>query len=236
LILFSVILKMHKLYVLFLGLTCIIPLCYGKKDYYKSLEIERGASLTDIKKAFRKMALKYHPDKNPGKDTTKKFREIAEAYEVLGDESRRRQYDQMGHNAWSAPGTDGFKPGNFDFEDLVKSAGFEAEFFKDMDAGMKAHFAAHFGHMKAAHGDAFNPEDLNLEETFKPFMNNADNFEDVKVEIKNGQTCKTIKHKVGNTETVQTQCTSTVEHGVEGDSEAKKIHGSDREMDRHGEL
>ena len=60
-----------------------------KRDYYKVLEVDRSASKQEIKKAFRKMALKYHPDKNPGEDTTKKFREVAEAYEVLGDEGKR---------------------------------------------------------------------------------------------------------------------------------------------------
>merc|ERR1711936_1475917 len=70
-------------------------ICDAKKDYYKSLGLEKGASYKEIKKAFRQMALKYHPDKNPDKDTSKKFREVAEAYEVLRDEDKRRQYDQM---------------------------------------------------------------------------------------------------------------------------------------------
>merc|ERR1719318_431081 len=66
------------------------------------------------------MALKYHPDKNPNKDTTKKFREVAEAYEVLGDEEKRRLYDSQGHGAWHGAGAGGYKPGNFDFDDLFK--------------------------------------------------------------------------------------------------------------------
>ena len=79
-------------------LSCSIG--YAKKDYYKVLDVDRSASQKEIKKAFRNLALKYHPDKNPDEDSSRKFREIAEAYEVLRDEEKRRQYDQMGHGAW----------------------------------------------------------------------------------------------------------------------------------------
>ncbi|XP_031351566.1 dnaJ homolog subfamily B member 6-B isoform X2 [Photinus pyralis] len=67
-------------------------------DYYKVLDVPRGASTADIKKAYRKLALKWHPDKNPNnsEDATKKFKEISEAYEVLSDEKKRRVYDQYG--------------------------------------------------------------------------------------------------------------------------------------------
>jgi curved DNA-binding protein len=68
------------------------------KDYYKILGVPRNASDDQIKKAYRKLAMKYHPDKNPGKeqDASKKFKEINEAYGVLGDKDKRRQYDQFG--------------------------------------------------------------------------------------------------------------------------------------------
>jgi molecular chaperone DnaJ len=69
-------------------------------DYYSLLEIERNASQDEIKKAYRKKALKYHPDKNPNNpDAEKKFKEISEAYEVLSDENKRRIYDQYGAEA-----------------------------------------------------------------------------------------------------------------------------------------
>lgn len=64
------------------------------KDYYNILEVERGCSQEDIKKAYRKLAIKYHPDKNPDGDA--KFKEIAEAYGVLGDEEKRKNYDRGG--------------------------------------------------------------------------------------------------------------------------------------------
>ena len=66
------------------------------KDYYKILGLVKGASEDDIKKAYRKMALKYHPDKNKAPGSEEKFKEIAEAYEVLSDKRKREVYDQYG--------------------------------------------------------------------------------------------------------------------------------------------
>ena len=66
------------------------------KDYYKILGLSRGAAEEDIKKAYRKMALKYHPDKNKSPGAEEKFKEIAEAYEVLSDKRKREIYDQYG--------------------------------------------------------------------------------------------------------------------------------------------
>src|SRR3984893_9123299 len=69
------------------------------KDYYKTLGVARGASTDDIKKAFRKLARKYHPDVNPGdKKAEAKFKEINEAYEVLSDPDKRQKYDTLGPN------------------------------------------------------------------------------------------------------------------------------------------
>ncbi|MCB0362142.1 MAG: DnaJ domain-containing protein [Bdellovibrionales bacterium] len=77
----------------------------SKRDYYASLEISRSASLEDIKKAYRKLALKYHPDKNPGNhQAEERFKEISEAYEVLRDPKKRQLYDQFGHAGPSAGG------------------------------------------------------------------------------------------------------------------------------------
>jgi molecular chaperone DnaJ len=69
-----------------------------KRDYYEVLGVARGASADDVKKAYRKLALKFHPDRNPGdKKAEESFKEVAEAYEVLSDEKKRARYDQFGH-------------------------------------------------------------------------------------------------------------------------------------------
>ena len=83
----------------------------SKRDYYDVLGVARGADAEEIKKAYRKMAIKYHPDKNPGdKEAEENFKEAAEAYEVLSNAEKRRRYDQFGHaaNAQSANGGGGF--------------------------------------------------------------------------------------------------------------------------------
>src|SRR4249920_2079928 len=73
-----------------------------KRDYYEVLEITKTASVEEVKKAYRKAALKHHPDKNPGdKEAEVKFKECAEAYEVLSDPQKRQRYDQYGHQGVS---------------------------------------------------------------------------------------------------------------------------------------
>ena len=70
-----------------------------KRDYYEVLGVGKDADAKEIKKAYRKLAMKYHPDKNPGdKDAEEKFKEINEAYEVLSDEEKRSTYDRFGHD------------------------------------------------------------------------------------------------------------------------------------------
>ena len=69
-----------------------------KRDYYEVLGVDRNASSEEIKKAYKKMAIKYHPDKNPGnKEAEEKFKEVAEAYSILSDPDKKARYDQFGH-------------------------------------------------------------------------------------------------------------------------------------------
>ena len=87
------------------------------KDYYKVLGVERKASADDIRKAYRKLAMQHHPDKNPGdKKAEDKFKEINEAYQVLSDEKKRARYDQLG-SAYSDFRTSGGRPGDFQWDD-----------------------------------------------------------------------------------------------------------------------
>ena len=82
----------------------------AKRDYYEVLGVGRDASVDEIKKAYRKLALKYHPDRNPGnKDAEEQFKEATEAYEVLRDKEKRARYDQFGHGGVSGPGAAGVR-------------------------------------------------------------------------------------------------------------------------------
>lgn len=94
----------------------------NKRDYYEVLEITRTSTSEEIKKAYKKKAIQYHPDKNPGDATAEeKFKEAAEAYEVLSDEQKRARYDRYGHNA--PGGFGGASSGGFSMEDIFSQFG-----------------------------------------------------------------------------------------------------------------
>jgi molecular chaperone DnaJ len=92
-----------------------------KRDYYEVLGVSRGASAEDIKKAYRKLAVKFHPDKNPGdKSAEDKFKELGEAYEVLSDADKRAAYDRFGHSAFQQGGGFGGAGGMHDPFDIFR--------------------------------------------------------------------------------------------------------------------
>ena len=97
----------------------------AKRDYYEVLGIDKNASEDEIKKAYRKLAIKYHPDRNPdSKEAEEKFKEAAEAYDVLHDPQKRQQYDQFGFNAPGAGGFGGFgETGGFSMDDIFSMFG-----------------------------------------------------------------------------------------------------------------
>lgn len=96
-----------------------------KRDYYEVLGVSRNASKEDIKRAYRKLALKYHPDRNKSPDAAEKFKEISEAYAVLSDNEKRMQYDRFGHAGIS---------GRYTWDDIFRGANFD-EIFKDLGFG-----------------------------------------------------------------------------------------------------
>ncbi len=108
----------------------------NKRDYYEVLGVHRDATSEQLKKAYRKLALKYHPDRNPGdKDAEEKFKEAAEAYEVLQDAQKRQIYDRYGHEGLSGSGYSGFQG----FEDIFSSFGDIFQEFFSFGSGGQAH-------------------------------------------------------------------------------------------------
>ena len=106
-----------------------------KRDYYEVLGVSKDAKADDLKKAYRKLALKYHPDKNPGdKEAEEKFKEAAEAYDVLSNPDKRARYDQFGHAGMGGGATGGGAGGfgGFDINDIFSQFG---DIFGDMGFG-----------------------------------------------------------------------------------------------------
>ena len=120
-----------------------------KRDYYEVLGVERGADDATIKKAYRQLAKKYHPDMNPGDaEAEKKFKEASEAYAILSDADKRRQYDQFGHSAFEGGGAGGgfggFDFGGADFSDIF------GDIFGDFFGGGRRSSSYNNGPMKGA--------------------------------------------------------------------------------------
>jgi curved DNA-binding protein len=151
------------------------------KDYYKMMGVSKSATTDEIKKAFRKLAVKYHPDKNPGdKKAEEKFKEIAEANEVLSDPVKRKKYDELGAN-WKeyeqqqaqGGGFYGGQGGGY----RQRGGGFNVEDFGGGESGFSDFFESMFGgggfggsskkSTRAARGHDFQTEmDISLEEAF----------------------------------------------------------------------
>ncbi len=112
-----------------------------KRDYYEVLGVAKTATAEEIKKAYRKKAIQYHPDKNPGdKEAEEKFKEAAEAYEVLSDPQKRQRYDQFGFAGMSGAG--GFSGGDFSMQDIFSQFG---DLFESWGMGGGGGFSSFFG-------------------------------------------------------------------------------------------
>tara|TARA_B100000003_G_scaffold159304_1_gene144966 strand:- start:12022 stop:13146 length:1125 start_codon:yes stop_codon:yes gene_type:complete len=114
-----------------------------KRDYYDVLEVSRDADEKELKKAFRSLARKYHPDKNDAPDADEKFKEIQEAYAVLSDPDKRRNYDRFGHNT---PGGSPFGPGGFQGFNINLDDILGGDFFSNIFGGGKRRSTQRQGH------------------------------------------------------------------------------------------
>lgn len=202
----------------------------AKGDYYDILGVPKDATERQIKKAFHKLALKYHPDRNKSPDAEAKFREIAEAYETLSDEKRRKEYDQFGHHP--SPGQDhrggGGGNGDYNFRQHFQSFNFNFdEMFKDSDsfghqqyhhfhsnsqAHQRRHFSNHFQahqeamnrHKRAFGGEVFDDMFEDLEKMFT--FNTHSSRTESRFQSSGKQHCRTVTQRRGNMVTTFTDC------------------------------
>nr|XP_046234434.1 dnaJ homolog subfamily B member 9-like [Scatophagus argus] len=203
----------------------------AKRDYYDILGVTRDATERQIKKAFHKLALKYHPDRNKGPDAEAKFREIAEAYETLSDDKRRREYDQFGHGP--SPGDGHRGGGEYNFNQHYQSFNFD-DIFKDFDdfgqrhqhhfhshsqnqAHQKRHFDSHFqAHRESMNrqrrhfqqggfgGGLFDDMFEDLEKMFS--FNTHTSRTESRFQGSVKQHCRTVTQRRGNMVTTFTDC------------------------------
>jgi len=199
--------KMSTYFAYFLILLFIMA-SIEAKNYYKILGVKKSASEKEIKKAFREKAKLYHPDKNDSPDAEQKFRDLAEAYEILSDENKRRNYDGQGGHTGSFKFNEGTKANNFDFnfDDLFKQ--FEHDIFGDMKGHMHTHFGSHFAAHHHATGGAFSFEEMfDNDDFFKDFgMRGEANVHKRSVKSSHKQHCHTVTKQVNNMVTTYTHC------------------------------
>ncbi|KAA0721031.1 DnaJ -like protein subfamily B member 9 [Triplophysa tibetana] len=196
----------------------ITELILADKDYYEILGVPKDASDRQIKKAFHKLAMRYHPDKNKSPDAEAKFREIAEAYETLSDDKQRQEYDQMRSSPFSgkskSEGGDHFrKPFSFNFDDLFN--GFDV-FGQNPHFHNKRQFESHF----QAHEETHSRQGRHFQSSFGGGMFD-DMFEDMermfsfdghqtrtqnKFQSSGRQHCRTVTERRGNMVTTFTDC------------------------------
>ena len=133
----------------------------AKQDFYETLGVAKGASADDLKKAYRKLAMQYHPDRNPGdKAAEHKFKEISEAYDVLKDDQKRAAYDRFGHAAFENGGGPRAGGGAGDFGFASGFADIFDEMFGDFVGGRR-------GQTNARGSDLRYNLEVSLEEAFK---------------------------------------------------------------------
>lgn len=186
-----------------------------KRDYYEVLGVDRKAAVEDIKKSYRKMAIKFHPDKNPDDPTAEdKFKEAAEAYSILSDEAKRKRYDQFGHagmgGGGAGAGAGGFG-GGFTMEDIFSQFG---DIFGNGGGG-----GSPFGDMFGGQGGGRRQRrgsDLRIK--LKLDLNEVANGAEKKIKVKRHVTCDTCGGNGAKHGTALTTCTT-----CQGNGQVRKV-------------
>ncbi len=203
-----------------------------KKDYYEILGISRNATAAEIKKAYRKKAIQYHPDRNPGDaEAEAKFKEAAEAYEILSDPDKKARYDQFGHNAFEGPG--GFGGGHhMNMEDIFSQFG---DIFGDIFGGSSGGFGG-FSSGRSSRAARVRGSDLrvklkiNLEDIIKGGKKKIKIKRLVKAPGTQYSTC----HQCGGSGRVS-RITNTIFGRMQTTGTCPVCHGTGQVLERRGE-
>jgi molecular chaperone DnaJ len=182
-----------------------------KRDYYEVLGVDRGAPADEIKKAYRKLAIKFHPDKNPDDPTAEdKFKEAAEAYSILSDDNKRQRYDQFGHagvGGASGGGAGGFG-GGFSMDDIFSQFG---DIFGDSSP-----FGDIFGRQGGNGRRVRRGSDLRIK--LKLNLEEVANGVEKKIKVKRHVTCNTCGGNGAKNGTSLTNC-----NGCNGTGQVRKV-------------
>lgn len=194
----------QSVFTVAVSILLISELILAEKDYYEILGVPKDASDRQIKKAFHKLAMRFHPDKNKSPDAEAKFREIAEAYETLSDDNRRKEYDQTRSRPFSGGGSEHFHQHfNFNFEDAFRHSPhshnqrhFQSHFKAHEEARSRhrRHFQSSFG------GDMFDDVFQDMERMF------SFNGQQTRTQGSSRQHCRTVTQRRGNMVTTYTEC------------------------------
>lgn len=185
-----------------------------KRDYYEVLGVDRGAAADEIKKAYRKLAIKFHPDKNPEDPTAEdKFKEAAEAYSILSDDNKRARYDQYGHagvGGAAGAGAGGFGGGGFSMDDIFSQ-------FGDIFGGGESPFGDIFGRGGGGGGRRVRRgSDLRIK--LKLNLEEVANGVEKKIKVKRHVSCNTCGGNGAKNGTSLTTCT-----GCNGTGQVRKV-------------
>ncbi|PRY11568.1 molecular chaperone DnaJ [Pontibacter ummariensis] len=180
----------------------------AKRDYYEVLGLSKSASQEEIKKAYRKIAIKYHPDKNPDDPTAEdKFKEAAEAYEVLSDQQKRQRYDQFGHQGMNGGFGGG---GGMNMEDIFSQ-------FGDIFGGGGSPFESFFGGARSG-GGRRTRKGSNLRIKLKLNLEEVANGVEKKIKVKRYEACDTCGGNGAKNGTEMQTCNS-----CQGSGQVRKV-------------